>query len=142
MMRSLRQLLLFTGLVESDAGNGDRSTPSPHKLRLRPRVLLRVGFMFTLVALLTYFFPIARTDFEHGAFSEGTIAPYEVIAPENFKVLKNETEYKGRMKNIDSYMNLIMTDAEEQQNGKRLGNYGRVIVRGNNVLFIKLEDEI
>lgn len=93
MMRSLRQLLLFTGLVESDAGNGDRGTPSPRKLRLRPRVLLRVGFMFTLVALLTYFFPIARTDYEHSAFSEGTIAPYEVIAPENFKVLKNEAEY-------------------------------------------------
>ena len=93
MMRSLRQLLLFTGLVESDAGNGDRGTPSPHKLRLRPRVLLRVGLMFTLVALLTYFFPIARTDYEHSAFSEGTIAPYEVIAPENFKVLKNEAEY-------------------------------------------------
>lgn len=93
MMRSLRQLLLFTGLVESDAGNGVRSTPSPHKLRPRPRVLLRVGFLFTLVALLTYFFPIARTDHEHSAFSEGTIAPYEVIAPENFKVLKNEAEY-------------------------------------------------
>ena len=97
MMRSLRQLLLFTGLVESDAGNGDRSTPSPHKLRLRPRVLLRVGFMFTLVALLTYFFPIARTDHEHSAFSEGTIAPYEVIAPENFKVLKNEAEYASEV---------------------------------------------
>lgn len=93
MMRSLRQLLLFTGLVESHAGNGDRGTPSPRKLRLRPRVLLRVGLMFTLVALLTYFFPIARTDYEHSAFSEGTIAPYEVIAPENFKVLKNEAEY-------------------------------------------------
>lgn len=93
MMRSLRQLLLFTGLVESDAGSGDRGTPSPRRLRLRPRVLLRVGFMFTLVALLTYFFPIARTDYEHSAFSEGTIAPYEVIAPENFKVLKNEAEY-------------------------------------------------
>ena len=55
--------------------------------------------------------------------------------------LKNEIEYKGKMKNIDSYMNLIMTDAEEQQSGKRLGNYGRVIVRGNNVLFIKLETD-
>lgn len=93
MMRSLRQLLLLTGLVGSDAGNGDRGTSPPHKLRLRPRVLLRIGLMFTLVALLTYFFPIARTDYEHSAFSEGTIAPYEVIAPENFKVLKNEAEY-------------------------------------------------
>jgi small nuclear ribonucleoprotein len=35
-----------------------------------------------------------------------------------------------------------MTDAEELQQGKVLANYGRVIVRGNNVLFIKLENEL
>ena len=56
--------------------------------------------------------------------------------------LKNEVEYKGKMKNVDSYMNLIMTDAEELTDGKTVGKFGRVILRGNNVLFIKLEDEI
>lgn len=56
--------------------------------------------------------------------------------------LKNEVEYKGKMDNVDSYMNLIMTDAEELQNDKIIANYGRVIVRGNNVLFIKLENEL
>jgi small nuclear ribonucleoprotein len=56
--------------------------------------------------------------------------------------LKNEVEYKGKMDNVDSYMNLIMTDAEEHHDGKMLANYGRVIVRGNNVLFIKIENEL
>ncbi len=56
--------------------------------------------------------------------------------------LKNEVEYKGKMDNVDSYMNLIMTDAEEIQGDKVIANYGRVIVRGNNVLFIRLEDEL
>ena len=56
--------------------------------------------------------------------------------------LKNEIEYRGKMDNVDSYMNLIMTDAEEHLNGKVLANYGRVIVRGNNVLFIKIENEL
>jgi len=56
--------------------------------------------------------------------------------------LKNEVEYKGKMENVDSYMNLIMTDAEEVVNGKTVANYGRVIVRGNNVLYIKLENEL
>lgn len=56
--------------------------------------------------------------------------------------LKNEVEYKGKMDNIDAYMNLIMTDAEELHDGKTIANYGRVIVRGNNVLFIKLENEL
>lgn len=56
--------------------------------------------------------------------------------------LKNEVEYKGKMDNVDSYMNLIMTDAEEMYENKTVANYGRVIVRGNNVLFIKLENEL
>ena len=56
--------------------------------------------------------------------------------------LKNETEYKGKMDNVDSYMNLIMTDAEEIRDGKVVANYGRVILRGNNVLFIRIENEL
>jgi small nuclear ribonucleoprotein len=55
--------------------------------------------------------------------------------------LKNDVQYKGKMDNVDSYMNLIMTDAEEVSDDKVIANYGRVIVRGNNVLFIKLENE-
>ena len=55
--------------------------------------------------------------------------------------LKNDVQYKGKMDNVDSYMNLIMTDAEEITDDKVIANYGRVIVRGNNVLFIKLENE-
>jgi len=56
--------------------------------------------------------------------------------------LKNDVQYKGMMENIDSYMNLIMTNAEEIKDDKVIANYGRVIVRGNNVLFIKLENEL
>jgi len=55
--------------------------------------------------------------------------------------LKNDVQYKGMMDNVDSYMNLIMTNAEELKDDKVIANYGRVIVRGNNVLFIKLENE-
>ena len=56
--------------------------------------------------------------------------------------LKNDIQYKGMMDNVDSYMNLIMTNAEELKDDKVIANYGRVIVRGNNVLFIKLENEL
>ncbi len=56
--------------------------------------------------------------------------------------LKNDVQYKGVMDNVDSYMNLIMTNAEELKDDKVIANYGRVIVRGNNVLFIKLENEL
>ena len=56
--------------------------------------------------------------------------------------LKNDIEYKGKMINVDSYMNLIMSDAEELKDGKATEKFGRVILRGNNVLFIKLENEL
>ncbi len=56
--------------------------------------------------------------------------------------LKNDVQYKGMMENVDSYMNLIMTNAEELKDDKVIANYGRVIVRGNNDLFIKLENEL
>ena len=56
--------------------------------------------------------------------------------------LKNDVEYKGKIVNVDSYMNLIMSDAEELNDGKTVEKYGRVILRGNNVLFIKLVDEL
>jgi small nuclear ribonucleoprotein len=36
-------------------------------------------------------------------------------------------------------MNVILTDAEEYENGKLSANYGKVVIRGNNVLYIKLD---
>ena len=56
--------------------------------------------------------------------------------------LKNDVEYRGKIDNVDSYMNLIMSDAEELNDGKIVEKYGRIILRGNNVLFIKLENEL
>jgi small nuclear ribonucleoprotein len=56
--------------------------------------------------------------------------------------LKNEIEYRGKMSNVDSYMNLILVDAEEFNGSSALANYGKVVIRGNNVLFISLEKEL
>jgi len=56
--------------------------------------------------------------------------------------LKNELEYRGKMSNVDSYMNVILTDAEESENGTKKANYGKVVIRGNNVLYIRIEDRL
>ncbi len=56
--------------------------------------------------------------------------------------LKNEIEYKGKMSNVDPYMNVILTDAEEFENGSKRANYGKVVIRGNNVLYVKIEDRL
>jgi small nuclear ribonucleoprotein len=46
------------------------------------------------------------------------------------------------MSNVDSYMNVILLDAEEFNGSDAIANYGKVVIRGNNVLFIKLEKEL
>lgn len=56
--------------------------------------------------------------------------------------LKSDHEYKGRVISIDQYMNVILVDAEEHSNGSLSANYGKVVIRGNNVLFIKIEDDL
>jgi small nuclear ribonucleoprotein len=56
--------------------------------------------------------------------------------------LKNEIEYRGKMSNVDPYMNVILVDADETENGNKVANYGKVVIRGNNVLYVKIEDRL
>ena len=56
--------------------------------------------------------------------------------------LKNDIEYRGKMINVDVYMNVILNDAEEYADGKLSANYGKVVIRGNNVLFINIKPDI
>ena len=56
--------------------------------------------------------------------------------------LKNDVEYRGKMTNVDAYMNVILNDAEEYADGELSANYGKVVIRGNNVLFINIKPDI
>ena len=56
--------------------------------------------------------------------------------------LKSDLEYKGKMSNVDPYMNVILVDAEESENGSKKANYGKVVIRGNNVLYVRIEDSL
>ena len=56
--------------------------------------------------------------------------------------LKNDQEYRGKMTNVDAYMNVILADAEEFSTGSLSANFGRVVIRGNNVLFIQIQKDI
>lgn len=48
-----------------------------------------------------------------------------------------ETEYKGRLVSIDSYMNIQLRDTEEYIDQKMTGTLGQVLIRCNNVLWIR-----
>ncbi len=51
--------------------------------------------------------------------------------------LKDGTEYKGLLKEIDAYMNMILEDATEIMDGSPIAKYNELFIRGNNLLFIK-----
>ena len=46
-------------------------------------------------------------------------------------------EYKGVLTSIDSYMNLQLANTEEWVGGELAGNLGEVLIRCNNVMYIR-----
>ncbi|KAH8198670.1 hypothetical protein TruAng_007168 [Truncatella angustata] len=51
-----------------------------------------------------------------------------------------ETEYKGRLVSTDSYMNIQLTNAQEFIDQKFTSDLGQILIRCNNVLWIKAAD--
>ena len=53
--------------------------------------------------------------------------------------LKNGIVYGGRMVRCDGHMNVLLNGATEKVDDKLSANYGSVLIRGNNVLFIRVD---
>ena len=57
--------------------------------------------------------------------------------------LKNTIEYKGVLVNVDSYMNMLLDKASEyREDGNIMEKLGRIVIRGNNILYVILGEEI
>src|SRR3989442_1834803 len=50
--------------------------------------------------------------------------------------LKNDTEYRGKMIDCDSHMNIILDGAREYRDGDPATNYASLLVTGSNGLYI------
>uniref|UniRef100_M4E5P0 Sm protein F n=2 Tax=Brassica campestris TaxID=3711 RepID=M4E5P0_BRACM len=57
--------------------------------------------------------------------------------------LKWGMEYKGFLASVDSYMNLQLGNTEEYIDGQLTGNLGEILIRCDNVLYVRgvSEDE-
>ncbi|KAH9496316.1 hypothetical protein Btru_010585 [Bulinus truncatus] len=55
--------------------------------------------------------------------------------------LKWGMEYKGYLVSVDGYMNLQLANTEEYIDGQLAGNLGEVLIRCNNVLYIRGVEE-
>ena len=53
--------------------------------------------------------------------------------------LKNGMEYRGTMVRCDGYMNIILNGASEYIKDRVIANYGSILLRGNNVLYIAID---
>ncbi|XP_049620728.1 small nuclear ribonucleoprotein F-like [Suncus etruscus] len=51
--------------------------------------------------------------------------------------LKWEMEYKGCLVSVDGYMNMQLANTEEYIDGALSGHLGEVLIRCNNVLYIR-----
>ena len=83
------------------------------------------------------------TVMEHGAIMEPSKKPLNVLIKQlNGSievVLKNGCEYKGTMIKCDGHMNILLEGATECKEEQLLTNYGNVLLRGNNILYIVLD---
>ncbi|XP_012274227.1 small nuclear ribonucleoprotein F [Orussus abietinus] len=55
--------------------------------------------------------------------------------------LKWGHEYKGYLVSVDGYMNLQLANTEEFVDGSCTGNLGEVLIRCNNVMYIRGVEE-
>ena len=50
--------------------------------------------------------------------------------------LKNDREYRGKMIDCDIHMNVILEGATEFRDDAPVANFGNLILRGNNILYV------
>jgi small nuclear ribonucleoprotein (snRNP)-like protein len=50
--------------------------------------------------------------------------------------LKDGVEYRGKLKEYDGYMNLILLECQEFYNKQESARHNELFIRGNNILFV------
>jgi len=56
--------------------------------------------------------------------------------------LKNDLSYVGTLDKTDIQMNLIISNAIEYERDRIMRNLGKVIIRGNNILYVALLEKM
>lgn len=56
--------------------------------------------------------------------------------------LNNGSDYKGVLRCLDGYMNIVLEQTEEYINGEFKKRYGDAFIRGNNVYYISTQKRV
>jgi small nuclear ribonucleoprotein len=66
--------------------------------------------------------------------------PFDVlnnaIGKEALIILKGDISIRGTLKAFDVHMNILMENAEQLVNGEMKTKFGKLMIRGDNILFI------
>ena len=60
----------------------------------------------------------------------------ESIGKEVFVLLKGQHQMRGTLKAFDVHMNIVLENAEQIEDGQTKTKYGKLILRGDNVILI------
>ncbi|MBN1941119.1 MAG: small nuclear ribonucleoprotein [Candidatus Diapherotrites archaeon] len=60
----------------------------------------------------------------------------EAIGKEVLVILKGEISVRGTLKAFDVHMNILLENAEELRNGELKTKFGKLMIRGDNILFV------
>ncbi len=53
--------------------------------------------------------------------------------------LKDGREFRGNLDAQDQHMNLVLRNAVEYYKGEKVASYGKIFIRGNNILWVQTE---
>lgn len=53
--------------------------------------------------------------------------------------LKDGREFRGLLDAQDQHMNLVLRNAIEYYKGEKVASFGRIFIRGNNILWVQVE---
>lgn len=57
--------------------------------------------------------------------------------------LKDGSEYRGIIEDVDRSMNIILSEATQvNEEGTPLVKYGRVFIRGSNIVYVYTKEEV
>ena len=62
---------------------------------------------------------------------------YDLVNKQILVRLKWGIEYKGKLASFDKYMNIQLLETEEIIDNKIMGTLGEILIRCNNILFIR-----